>query len=303
MIPILEVKNIIKHYPKVKALDGVSFSIFPGTCFGLLGPNGAGKTTAIEIMEGILSATSGRVLYKGKPPGTSFREEVGIQFQSTALLSFLTVGETLEAFSKLYKKTMPLEDLKTLCHLEEIWNRDNDKISGGQKQRVLLAIALVNDPELIFLDEPTTGLDPQARRHVWEIVEHIKARGRTLILTTHYMDEAQVLCDEIAIMDRGRIIEYGNPDALLKAHCSAVTLTIPADGVSHLPDSFLDKGRGENAMWQVFQRSQGYEVQTNHVNACLQALLENGVDLSRVTVRSSNLEDLFLRLTGHSLRQ
>jgi ABC-2 type transport system ATP-binding protein len=173
MIPILEVRNLIKRYPTVNAVDGVSFSVPEGICFGLLGPNGAGKTTTIEVMEGILTATSGEILYRGELLGSRFREEAGILFQKTALQDFLTVRQTLTMFRSLYDRGLDVEEIIRLCALEKLAGRDNRKLSGGQQQRLLLAIALVNDPAILFLDEPTTGLDPQARRNFWELIQSI----------------------------------------------------------------------------------------------------------------------------------
>ena len=167
MSPIITATNLVKQYPAVTAVDGIDLAIPKGICFGLLGPNGAGKTTTIEMLEGIQMQTSGTVLYKGEPLGTQYREEVGIQFQHTALQEFLTVRETLELFERLYRRTLPIPEIIELCSLADILERDTRKISGGQRQRLLLALALINDPELIFLDEPTTGLDPQARRNFW----------------------------------------------------------------------------------------------------------------------------------------
>jgi ABC-2 type transport system ATP-binding protein len=188
MEPILEVKNLVKKYDKVVAVDGISFALRQGICFGLLGPNGAGKTTTIEVIEDVIPPTAGEVFYKGAPRTPSFREEVGIQFQSTALLNLLTIRETLETFQSFFKKAATVEELVKLCRLTEFLDQYNDKISGGQRQRFLLALALINRPELLFLDEPSTGLDPQARRNLWDLIQGIKAEGKTLILTTHYME-------------------------------------------------------------------------------------------------------------------
>jgi len=216
---LLEIKHLVKTYKSLTAVNDVSFLIPQGICFGLLGPNGAGKTTTIEMIEGIIAPTSGEILYKGHPRTTSFSEEIGIQFQNTALLSFLTIRETLKTFQQLYSKTADIDSLLTTCNLLDIQQQYNDRISGGQRQRLLLAMAMVNQPELLFLDEPSTGMDPQARRNFWDIVLHIKSQGKTIILTTHYMEEAQMLCDEVAIMDYGHIIAYGTVDDLINRHC------------------------------------------------------------------------------------
>ncbi|MCP4104189.1 MAG: ABC transporter ATP-binding protein [Desulfobacteraceae bacterium] len=305
MNPILEVRNLVKRYPSITAVDGISFSIKSGTCFGLLGPNGAGKTTTIEIIEDIISPTSGEILYKGAPRTSDFLEEIGIQFQATSLFYFLTVRETLETYYNLYRNPMDIEKVIELCRLEDILDRDNSKISWGQKQRLLLAMALVNDPDLIFLDEPTTGLDPQTRRHVWDIVEKIKAAGKTTVLTTHYMEEAQILCDEIAIVDMGKIIAQGSLGDILNSHRSSAIISIPAE---NLPDNsegnfeppFVDK-TGPCASWKFSETQKRFEFHTDNVNECLKALLE--LDLTNISVHSHNLEDLFLELTGHQPRK
>ena len=219
MAHLLDVRHLVKTYKSLTAVDDISFMISSGVCFGLLGPNGAGKTTTIEMLEGIVAPTSGDIYYKGGPRTGSFNEEIGIQFQNTALLSFLTVRETLKTFQQLYHKTADINSLLTACNLTDIQHRYNDRISGGQRQRLLLAIALVNQPELLFLDEPSTGMDPQARRNFWDIIIDFKAQGKTIILTTHYMEEAQVLCDEVAIMDCGRIIASGSVNDLINRYC------------------------------------------------------------------------------------
>lgn len=289
MTPIISVSHLVKHYPGVVAVDGINLSIPQGVCFGLLGPNGAGKTTTIEILEGIHQPTAGSVWYKGEPLGLRYREEVGIQFQHTALQEFLTVRETLELFERLYHHTVPIPELVELCALEDILNRDTRKLSGGQRQRLLLALALINDPELIFLDEPTTGLDPQARRNFWELVKLVKSRNKTIVLTTHYMEEAYALCDEIAIMDKGRIVSQGTPTQLLSQHFGDVVLQIPvADcGVKLY-------GQGMN----IVQAGHLVEISTNRLHHTLQQLIEHGVNLDRLRIRAWTLEDLFINVTG-----
>ncbi|MBN1498961.1 MAG: ABC transporter ATP-binding protein [Spirochaetes bacterium] len=293
MDKILEIIDLKKHYPGVKAVDGVTFSIEKGTCFGLLGPNGAGKTTSIEIIEGIKKPTSGTILYKGRKPESAFYSSIGIQFQNTELPQFLTVKETLDLFRKFYHHKADLDYLIELCQLDDILKRDNRKISGGQKQRLLLAMALANDPEIIFLDEPTTGLDPQARRHLWEIVQKIKSEKKTVILTTHYMDEAQILSDTVAIMDHGKIIAMDSPQKLLKEYCSMSSIVLR---------DFYDRDLLTDSEYEVFETEEGVEIQTSDINKCLQYLIERKIDLSGATIRSQNLEDLFLYLTGSQLR-
>ncbi len=293
MSAVLEVRDLVKEYPGVRAVDGVSFAIAEGQCFGLLGPNGAGKTTTVEMMEGVTQPTSGQVLYRGETLGARFREEAGIQFQKTALQDFLTVRETLALFSMLYPRRRDLDDLIRTCALEQVADRDNRKLSGGQMQRLLLAIALANDPRVLFLDEPTTGLDPQARHNFWDLIRSIKAEGRTVLLTTHYMEEAYFLCDVIAIMDRGRIIAEGPPSRLLKEHFDDVVLELPREDF-----------RGEAAGFPlpVLVTSDRVEISTGDVESALRILLERGVPLRHLRIRPRNLEDLFLELTGKELR-
>ena len=213
---LLEVIELVKTYGQIPAVKGISFMIEPGCCFGLLGPNGAGKTTTIEVIEDVIPPTSGQILFNGNPRAANFHDDVGIQFQSTALLGFLTVRETLQTFRNLYIRGANVDHLIELCRLEEFQHQYNDKISGGQRQRFLLALALINNPRLLFLDEPSTGLDPQARRNLWQLISSIKSEGKTIVLTTHYMEEAQRLCDEVAIMDYGKIIARGAPQDLIR---------------------------------------------------------------------------------------
>jgi ABC-2 type transport system ATP-binding protein len=290
---ILEVRELVKQYPATVAVAGVSFSVPEGVCFGLLGPNGAGKTTTIEIMEGILPPTAGEVRYRGEPLGNRFREEAGILFQKTALQDFLTVRQCIALFRGLYTTGLDVDEVIRLCALEKLAGRDSRKLSGGQQQRLLLAIALVNDPAVLFLDEPTTGLDPQARRNFWELVQSIKARRKTIILTTHYMEEAELLCDEVVIMDRGRIIAQGAPRRLLHEHFAEVLLELPRQefpaAARELPLNISDA-------------SDRVEISTHDLEATLRTLLEAKVPLTNLRIRPANLEDLFLELTGTELR-
>jgi len=289
----LEAIQLVKEYPGVLAVDGVSFEVREGACFGLLGPNGAGKTTTVELIEGVTPATSGEVRYYGEPAGARFRQEAGIQFQNTALQDFLTVRETLEMFQTLYARKANLDDVIEQCSLGELLDRDNRKLSGGQRQRLLLAVALVNQPRLVFLDEPTTGLDPQARRNFWDLVRSIRAGGATVVLTTHYMDEAQVLCDEIAIMDSGRIIAQGAPDDLLRKHYQGLIIELRSEDIT---------GSLEGIEHTVIDIKGVVEVPTADVSGTLNRLSPLVRDLNHIKIRQPNLEDLFLDLTGHSLR-
>ena len=292
---LLEVKNLVKRYKgNVTAVDGVSFAMPDGVCFGMLGPNGAGKTTTIEVIEDIQPATAGEIFFRGEPRSRHFCERIGIQFQHTALLDFMTVRETLETFRNLYPRGTEVDNLIDLCQLGEVAERYSNRISGGQKQRLLLAMALVNDPELVFLDEPSTGLDPQARRNLWDIVQAIRDEGKTVVLTTHYMEEAQTLCDTLIIIDHGKIIAEGSPESLIRKHCGGSRVFLPREDFSCDPQALgLECQEG----------AEGVEILTDDVDQALKRLLEKGVDLNAVRVRTPNLEDVFLQLTGRRLRE
>lgn len=289
---LIEARDLVRLYPGVRAVDGISFRVERGQCYGLLGPNGAGKTTTLEMLEGIQTPTSGVVLYRGQPLGRNYRESIGIQFQATALQDFQTVGESLAMFASLYRRTADRDELIRLCNLSDILDRDTRKLSGGQRQRLLLAIALVNDPDLVFLDEPTTGLDPQARRNFWSLIEQVRRRGTSILLTTHYMEEAERLCDRVAIIDRGRMIVEGSPAALVRQHFPARLI--------HLPDTAWPATLPLPP--EALVRHGEIEIQAEDVPLTLAELERLGVDLSALRVATPNLEDLFLKLTGHALR-
>jgi len=292
------VEALTKKYKDVIAVNNISFNVDQGHCFGLLGPNGAGKTTTIEIMEGIIAATSGSVVYKskenqGKEVDNNMSQQIGIQFQHTALQDFLTVKETLNLFAAFYQHTIAQDKLIDLCDLSDFLDRDNRLLSGGQRQRLLLALALINDPEIIFLDEPTTGLDPHARRNFWQLIKNIKEQNKTIILTTHYMDEAEQLCDDIVIMDQGKIIESGTPHQLLNKHFKDVFIYLPKEQV---PVLLIEENQWTTLSGRV-------EITTSNVESTLALLMDNKVSLEGLHVKSANLDDLFLHLTGHSLRE
>ncbi len=293
MSVILQVSNLVKRFGQLTAVNDVSFEIPQGSCFGLLGPNGAGKTTTIEMMEGIKFPDSGTILYQGKALGRQFRNEAGIMFQNTALQEFITVREIMLLFSRFYPDTSSIEELAERYSLHEFLDQDTRKLSGGQKQRLLLAMALINKPKILFLDEPTTGLDPQSRRNLWKQVQIVKAQGATVLLTTHYMEEAYELCDEIAIMDHGRIIAHDAPDALLAAHFDDVVVQI------HEADVPRDIGERQ---FQATYRNGNAHIITGDVNKTVEQLLSYKIPLNRLRIRARDLEDLFLELTGKELR-
>lgn len=290
---MMQAINLVKEYAGTAAVNGISIEVERGSCFGLLGPNGAGKTTTVEMLEGIKKPTSGEVRYLGKPLDKDFSEIAGIQLQSTELQDFLTVEENLRFFRRLYKNGLSIERICELCSLQEFRKQDAGKLSGGQRQRLLLGIALVNDPQVMFLDEPTTGLDPQARRNFWSLIEGIKAEGKTIVLTTHYMEEAYQLCDQIAIVDHGQIIAEGSPDALLSRHYADVVIELPLadypEGLAEPPGKLI-RGQGR------------IELMTHDADAMIRWLVAQDVKLANMTLRARTLEDLFLELTGKALR-
>lgn len=289
----IEVIHLKKVYGENIAVHDVSFRVREGICFGLLGPNGAGKTTTMEIVEDIIPATSGEILFRGQPRNPSFREEIGIQFQHTSLLNFLSVEETLHSFHKLYQHPEDLERLIELCDLQPLLQRRNNQLSGGQLQRLMLALALINKPHLVFLDEPSTGLDPQSRRNLWDIVRTIKADGKTIIMTTHSMEEAETLCDEVAIMDNGKIIAWDTPANLILTHCQGSSIVLPES-------AFRVKLEALPFPWK--RRTNTILLETPSVQEGLNTLLDLDIDLTEMSVHSPNLEDVFLCLTGRELR-
>lgn len=294
MTALLEVRDLKKTYDKtVEAVKGISFNVATGECVGLLGPNGAGKTTTLEMIEGVAKPTSGDVLFEGLPFSKKSREKLGIQFQATELLQRLSVLETIKTFGRLYKNPIPTDELIKTCQLEDILHQRSTKLSGGQKQRLLLALALINNPILIFLDEPTTGLDPQARRNVWDAIQKIKSqKTKTLILTTHYLEEAYLLCDRILIMNKGTIIAEGAPDTLLKKHFEGCTVVLRGG----LPPSLILPPGTE----KLPSPDGRVELFTRDTAKMMQALLDSKTDLAGLEIRTPTLEDLFLKITKDS---
>lgn len=290
---VIEVHGLCKSFKTNKAVNDISFFVRKGQCFGLLGPNGAGKTTTIEMLEGIVPVDSGEIYYHGRKMDRRALDKIGIQFQNTALQDYLTTIETIRLFAAFYDKPVAEGELVELCQLQDFLDQDHRKLSGGQRQRLLLALALVNDPDVLFLDEPTTGLDPHARRNFWDLINRIKQQGKTIVLTTHYMDEAEYLCDHIELMDKGRIIEKGRPDELLAKHFSGTLVRIPLQDVPEKLITELDMQSSES-FW---------EINTDDIESVLLRLSKNGVPLQGLSVKSANLDDLFLKLTGQQLYQ
>jgi len=315
--PSLLLRGVRKAFADVQAVDGLDLEVARGECFGLLGPNGAGKTTTIEMCEGLTAADEGTIELLGlswKADSGQLRQRIGIQLQETQFPDKLTVEETLRMFHSFFKRGISVDESIRTAQLEEKRKSRVGGLSGGQKQRLAMACALVGDPELLFLDEPTTGLDPQARRHLWDLVDELKQAGRTIILTTHYMDEAERLCDRVAIMDHGKVIALGTPQQLIGTVGGedivefAVTESLVSDARPGAP-------RGEVGVEALLAIA---GVHSHRVDAGLHqlsvselhlavprifaALAEQGLHLSEFRTHSATLEDVFVQMTGRNLR-
>ncbi len=300
----LRVRGLRKTYKDVVAVDGIDLDVEPGECFGLLGPNGAGKTTTIEICEGLTEPDSGEVEVLGlrwRSDAAALRQRLGIQLQETQLSDKLTVRETLWLFRSFFTQGPAPDDVMALVQLEEKHGARVSALSGGQKQRLALACALVGAPDLLFLDEPTTGLDPQARRQLWDLIEEFKREGRTIVLTTHYMDEAERLSDRVAVMDRGKVIAAGTPAALIASigadHLVELSLGEHVDLSALRTIPGVRDVRHDNGVVQI----QATELH-RAVPALLEALTSQGVALTELRTHSATLEDVFVSLTGRHLR-
>jgi ABC-2 type transport system ATP-binding protein len=300
----LHVRDLRKAYKDVVAVNGVDLDVRPGECFGLLGPNGAGKTTTIEICEGLTEPDAGVVEVLGmrwERDGRSLRQRLGIQLQETQLADKITVGETVALFRSFFRQGPPPAEAIGLVQLEEKVNARVGALSGGQKQRLALACALVGDPELLFLDEPTTGLDPQARRQLWDLIRRFMADGRTIVLTTHYMDEAEELCHRVAIMDHGKVIALGTPRELIASIGVEHMLEFSAEGQVDLSVIRVLPGVRHVSIVDGRVRAQVTELH-RAVPAVLAALERSGHPLTELQTHSATLEDVFVALTGRHLR-
>jgi ABC-2 type transport system ATP-binding protein len=304
----LLVQDLRKYYGDVRAVDGLDLDVGAGECFGLLGPNGAGKTTTIEICEGLTFPDSGRVEILGlrwDREEKQLRQRLGIQLQETQLADKLTVAEVVRLFRSFYERGRTVDEVIRLVQLEEKRDGRVGKLSGGQKQRLALACAIVGDPDLLFLDEPTTGLDPQSRRQLWDLITDFKAHGRTILLTTHYMDEAEILCDRVAIVDHGKVIALGTPRELIRSLGAehVVDFALSADG-AQLDEPTLRSIGGVRA---ARARAGGYELNVGELHRTVPALLgflaERKLELAQLTTHSATLEDVFVSLTGRQLRE
>jgi ABC-2 type transport system ATP-binding protein len=304
--PVIRCQGLTKRYSaEVLAVDGLDLEVLRGECFGLLGPNGAGKTTTIEVLEGLLEPTGGLVEVLGRSwarDAGAIRARLGITLQETHLPDRLKVFELIELFRSFYPRRREVDEILALVSLGEKRASLYEALSGGQKQRLAVACALVGDPQLLFLDEPTTGLDPQSRRQLWEVIGQMKAEGRTVLLTTHYMDEAERLCDRVAVIDRGRVIALGSPRELIDREVGQNVLEF-ATASGELATTDLERLPGVSL---ARQQQSGWALSSDSLHATIPALLEllrsKQLDLARMSTRSATLEDVFLRLTGRKLR-
>jgi ABC-2 type transport system ATP-binding protein len=303
---VVKVENLTKKYGDLIAVDDISFSIEKGEIFGLLGPNGAGKTTTVEMMEGLRKPDDGAIEICGidalNDPG-KIKEIIGAQLQSTTIYDQIKVKEVIDLFSKYYKKSLPSEELLKEVSLTDKENAYYRTLSGGQKQRVAMALALVNDPEVLFLDEPTTGLDPQARRNVWSIISNLRKRGKTIILTTHYMEEAEQLCQRVGIIDQGKIIAIDTTSNLIAN--AGLESAIEFSSSKKEAEKIIQGLTGVGKITE--QGNDKYILNTKESSKALKELTrfsdENSINLENISVRKATLEDVFLLLTGRGLRE
>jgi ABC-2 type transport system ATP-binding protein len=306
-VTALQVRNLRKAYKDIVAVDGLDLEVYSGQCFGLLGPNGAGKTTTVEICEGLNTPDSGEVVVLGRHWGRDDRElrqRLGISLQETQFSEKLTVHETVQLFRSFYSSGPTPEVVIAMVQLQDKAASRVGALSGGQKQRLALACALVGDPELLFLDEPTTGLDPQSRRQLWELIEGFKSDGRSILLTTHYMDEAERLCDQVAIVDHGRMIALGTPSELIAALQAEHVLEFALADSSTLDAASL---RSIDGVCAAEHRNGTYRLQVSELHRVMPSLLgelrRQGAQLAELRTHSATLEDVFVSLTGRNLRE
>ena len=300
---IIEVDGLKKFYGEVKAVDGVSFEVFKGEIFGMVGPNGAGKTTTIECIEGLRKPDAGNIVVLGLNPYKErerLYKRIGVQLQETNYDPRVKVWEICELFSSFYKNPIPYNSLLERFNLLKKRNSFVSKLSGGQRQKLSIILALIPDPEIVFLDELTTGLDPKARRDMWEFVKNFKEEGRTVFLTTHYMEEAEYLCDRVLIMDGGRIVALDTPENLIKNSGIENRIIFEGDGVNI---EKLKEVKGVIDVKKLERKIIVYGRGENFVQSVISFLNKEGVSYNNLNIKNPNLEDVFLKLTGHEFEE
>lgn len=304
---VIQVENLVKTYGQIRAVDGITFQVNRGDIFGMLGPNGAGKTTTVEILESLRVADSGKAAVLGMDitkAAAKIKQKIGIQLQAPALLPLLNVEELLQTFASFYHKSIPVTRALELVGLQESRKVVVKNLSGGQQQRLSVAMALINDPEITFLDEPTTGLDPQARRALWTVIEGMRQQGKTVFLTTHYMEEAQRLCNRLVIIDHGKIIAQGSPAELIRQNF--IEKAIEFETVTPIPEATLNSLPG---VTRSAVEDGSTVIYSNKVTATIAALLDftekdrTYGELANLHIREATLEDVFLKLTGRKIRE
>lgn len=296
---IIEVRDLVKKYRGITAVDGISFEVHRGEIFGMVGPNGAGKTTTIECIEGLRHPDSGSITVMGLDPfknGYQLRENIGVQLQESALPDRIRVWEAIELFASFYPKMVDREDLLVQLGLAEKKKSAFAKLSGGQKQRLFIALALINDPEVVFLDELTTGLDPKARRAIWDLVLGIRERGKTVFLTTHFMEEAERLCNRVAIVDQGKIVALDTPDSLIRSLIAGYRVAFTLTG-KHSLDSFR-KIEGVQQVEQVDRRVTIQGKEDGLLKSIVHILDAEKIGFRDLRTEQPSLEDVFLTITG-----
>ena len=304
---VIRIDGLSKTYGDTVAVDGIDLSVYRGEVFGILGPNGAGKTTTLEMIEGLRMPDGGTIEVAGHDAvkeSDDLKRIIGVQLQTTALFDYLNLRETLELFADLYgadSSKERIEEILRMVSLEEKAGARVEQLSGGQQQRLSIALALVNDPKVVFLDEPTTGLDPQARRNLWDVVREIQEQGKTIVLTTHYMEEAQVLCDRVAVMDHGRIIACDTPLQLIRSLKMDATVLATTDGDLDGALETLPGVEGVEHQGNELRLRTGDAQKT--ITALMMLAAERDVRLENLSVQSANLEDVFISYTGRSLRE
>ena len=304
---VVDVTNLVKTYGSIKAVDGISFQVLTGETFGMLGPNGAGKTTTVEIIEGLRQADTGSVSVLGMDVAnvpTKIKQRIGVQLQAPSLLPLVTVTELLDLFASFYDHSLSVDDVLEILSLEESRKVLVKNLSGGQQQRLSVALALINDPDIAFLDEPTTGLDPQARRSLWAVIEDMRSKGKTVFLTTHYMEEAERLCDRVAVIDHGQIIASGSPRELIQTHFkeNAIEFDMTPPPLEIAMQTLPGATR-------VRLHDTGVTIYSADMPVTMSALLKyaekmgSTANLKNLRVREATLEDVFLKLTGRTIRE